>query len=154
MVCNANRFQLSVTLSYLSSFAKFSPFTYFDWTFVHSTEKNSEKDFFLFRIVFFSYKSLINTQQNNDSSFFVLKLTSCLFTLSLQQGCKYKPLFAELYHFVLEQISLSFLTNFSLLFRNFIFFTAILVSAAFLHKFNHFGFLSFSDSLCRIIYVS
>ena len=77
---------------------KVFPFTYFDWTFVHSTEKNSEKGFFL-RIVFFSYKThLINTQQN---SFFVFKVTSCLFTmLSLQQASKYRPLFSEFLSFL------------------------------------------------------
>ena len=67
-------------------------------------EKQREKVFFL-RIVFFSYKShLINTQQNIDSSFFVLKVTSCLFLLSLQQASKYRPLFAELLSLFLEQI--------------------------------------------------
>ena len=62
-------------------------------------EKQREKVFFL-RIVFFSYKShLINTQQNIDSSFFVLKVTSCLFLLSLQQASKCRPLFSEFLSF-------------------------------------------------------
>ena len=61
--------------------------------------KTANEDFF-HRIVFFSYKShLINTQQNIDSSFFVLKVTSCLFLLSLQQASKYRPLFAEFLSF-------------------------------------------------------
>ena len=50
----------SCQLHYLSSLAKFFPFTYFDWTFVHSTEKNSGKKFFFSELFSFHTRVILS----------------------------------------------------------------------------------------------